>query len=235
MGVASEAGEKKHFGDMVNYCDKMVGKIIAKLDALKIRDNTLVIFIGDNGTGAGVVTETTGGKVIGGKGSTRDTGTHVPLIVNWPAKITTGRVSSDLVDSTDFLPTMLAAAGVAPPKTLELDGRSFLPRLLGQAGTPREWIYCWYSRNGGAKGAELARDQKYKLYADGNMYDVVKDPGESQPLDAASATAEVKAAREKLQKALDSYKGTRSAAAVTGAGGGQGKKGKKKAAKETDS
>ncbi len=208
-GVRSEAGNKKFFADMVQHCDKIVGKIVAKLDEAGVRERTLFIFIGDNGTGQGVVSMMGDREVHGGKGKTIDTGTHVPMIVNWPSKIPPGRVCGDLVDSTDFFPTMLAAAGISVPKEPALDGRSFLPQLLGQPGDPRSWIYCWYNRDGGTKGAELARNQRFKLYSDGRLFDVAADPLENNPLADATLSDEAQQARTQLQSALDQYKGTR--------------------------
>jgi arylsulfatase A len=71
----------------------------------------------------------------GGKGSTRHTGTHVPLIATWPGIVPAGRVSLDLIDSTDFLPTVCAAAGIDIPADWKVDGRSFLPQLRGEQGS----------------------------------------------------------------------------------------------------
>ncbi|MDD4873285.1 MAG: sulfatase-like hydrolase/transferase, partial [Kiritimatiellae bacterium] len=124
----------KHFADMVAYMDKLIGKLIANLEALGIRDNTLLLFVGDNGTQRGNVSSMGDRKVIGGKGLPTDAGMHVPLIVNWPGKAATGKVSHDLVDSTDFLPTICEAAGVPVPAELKIDGRSFLPQVRGEKG-----------------------------------------------------------------------------------------------------
>src|SRR6478672_3148143 len=97
--------DNKHFADMVAYMDKLVGKVVTKLDDLKIRDNTLIIFLGDNGTGKGVRSKLRGVEYPGGKGTTNARGMHVPLIANWPDHIHVG-VNDDLIDSTDFLPTV---------------------------------------------------------------------------------------------------------------------------------
>ena len=72
------------------------------------------------------------------KGSMTDGGTRVPLIVNWPAVTPKGKVYSDLVDFSDFLPTLCESAAVAVPETLRIDGQSFLPQIKGNKGTPRE-------------------------------------------------------------------------------------------------
>ena len=121
----------RHFGEMVAYMDKLVGKLLATLDAHGLRDETLVLFVGDNGTGRGVRSRMGDREVVGGKGSTTEAGMHVPLVASWPARIPRGTVCNDLVDTTDFLPTIAAAAGIADPGLDRLDGRSFLPQLLG--------------------------------------------------------------------------------------------------------
>jgi arylsulfatase A len=141
--VGERAGQaNRHFGEMVEYMDKMIGRIVAKLDELGIRENTLLIFIGDNGTGKGVKSMMGDKVVMGNKGSMTHTGTHVPCIASFPGKIASGKVCSDLVDSTDFLPTLCEAAGAPLPEGLKIDGRSFWPQLKGEKGTPRDWRYC---------------------------------------------------------------------------------------------
>lgn len=214
-----------HFADNIAYMDKMVGRLLAKLDELKLRDNTLILFMGDNGTGKGVVTRMADGtKIIGGKGASKDAGTHVPLIASYPAATQGGLVCKDLVDSTDFLPTVCEAAGVPVPAELKIDGHSFLPQIKGEKGTPREWTYCWFSQNGGPKASkEFARNQRYKLYADGSFFDMSADPLEQKALDSTALTADARAAHQLLQSALDQYKNARPAkfAQQAGKGGGE--------------
>lgn len=210
-GVLKGQGEPKYFADMVSYMDRMVGKVVARLDALGLREKTLIIFTGDNGTAAGIQSRFRDGTVIGAKGSTTDAGTHVPLVVNWPGVARAGQVRSDLVDFTDFLPTLLEAAGIDVPADLPVDGRSFLPQVRGENGRPREWIYAWYSRNGGPTGVEFARDQRFKLYGDGRLFDAAADTMEKNPLDRRALDATATAARAKLQAAIDGYRGTRPA------------------------
>lgn len=94
--------DAKHFGDMVEYMDKLIGKLVARLDSLGLRENTLLVFVGDNGTGRGTRSMMGDKLVIGGKGTTTEFGMHVPLIANWPGKVAAGKVHADLVDSTDF-------------------------------------------------------------------------------------------------------------------------------------
>lgn len=200
----------QHFGDMVEYMDKLVGKLVAKLDELKLRDNTLILFLGDNGTGHGTESKMGTRTILGGKGSTADTGMHVPLIANGPGLVKAGRVCADLVDTTDFLPTLLDAAGAKPPAGATYDGRSFLPQLRGEKGRPREWLYCWYSPRQNEKKTvrEFAYTDRFKLYRGGDLFDLAQDPAEKSPL-PADAEADT---RKQLQAALDMYAQARPAA-----------------------
>ncbi len=207
----------KHFGEMVSYMDKLIGKLMTKLDELGIRNNTLILFVGDNGTGRGtksLMRDKTGDKVVvGAKGSTVTYGMHVPLIANWPGKVVAGKVQADLVDTTDFLPTLLDAAGAKPSSSLTLDGRSFLPQLRGRKGQPREWVYSWYSPrqlpNTSMMVRECAFDRRYKLYRTGEFFDLGNDVEEKEPLPATALTGEAAAAAKRLQGALDRYQNVR--------------------------
>jgi arylsulfatase A len=213
--------DKKHFGDMVSYMDKMVGKLVKHLDDLKIRDNTLVLFVGDNGTGVQITSQFGNETIKGAKGSTITHGMHVPFIASWPGVIPQGKVNGDLIDSTDFLPTMCDAANAKIEE--KIDGRSFLPQLRGEKGTPREWFYCWYARDGGAEAThEFAATKQYKLYRNGSLYDYQKDVMEKTPL--TNLNAEDVAAQKMLQTALEQYKDARPAEYKT--------PGKKKKAKD---
>ncbi len=193
--------------------DKLIGKLVAKLDALGIRDNTLILFVGDNGTGRGTRSRMGDRVVIGGKGTTTAAGMHVPLIANWPGKLVTGKVHSDLVASTDFLPTLLEAARVMPPPGAKLDGRSFLPQLRGEKGQPRDWIYTWYSprQSSDLSVREFAFNRRFKLYRSGDFFDLGKDVEEKHPLAVASLQGEAAAAAKLLQGALDQFKDARPA------------------------
>jgi arylsulfatase A len=201
----------KHFADMTAYMDKLVGRVIAKLDELGIRDNTLLIFLGDNGTNTGITSRFKGADYKGGKGSTISHGTHVPLIASWPAMMKQGRVCADLVSSTDFLPTLCAAAGVKVPENV--DGVSFLPQLKGEAGKRREWLYTWYSprQSQDMTVREYTFDHRFKLYRTGQFYDLSTDALEKQDLASSTLTRDAAAAKAKLQGVLDQFKDARPA------------------------
>jgi len=208
-GSKTYKGNPKYFAEMVAYMDKIIARIIGRLDELGLRQTTLVLFTGDNGTDAPIVSMMGEKAVKAGKGQTTDAGTRVPLIANWPGTIPAGRLCSDLVDSTDFLPTLCQCAKVTVPRELNIDGRSFLPQLLGRSGNPRQWTYCWYSRNGGPKGREFARNQRFKLYRTGQFYDIQNDVLEKNPLGPDDLDPAAAAARKMLQDALEKFSNAR--------------------------
>jgi arylsulfatase A len=199
----------KNFADMTAYMDKMIGRLVAKLEEQGIRDNTLVLFLGDNGTHGSITGRFQGAEYRGGKGSTTRRGTHVPLIASWPAVIKEGRVNRDLVSSVDFLPTICEAAGVPVPRSV--DGVSFLSQLRGERGAPREWLYCWYSprQRADLTVREFAFDHNYKLYRTGEFFDLAADPFEQNPLSRDTLQDAPRAAAAKLRAVLERFNDAR--------------------------
>ncbi|MCP3962455.1 MAG: sulfatase-like hydrolase/transferase [bacterium] len=195
------------FGDMVVYLDEIVGRIVAKLDEAGLRDDTLILFTSDNGTSPKITSSTTSGEVRGGKYRMTDTGTHVPLIANWRGFSPPGAVCDDLVDFSDFLPTLAEATGAEPPADRVIDGRSFLPQVRGQAGKPREWVFCHYPRrrDDPEKTRAYIRDKRWKLYDNGKMYDLSVDPLERSPFREGHRedSDAARIARARLQRAYE--------------------------------
>ena len=236
--VKRRGRDVKYFPDMVAYADKLVGRLVAKLDELKLRENTLIIFLGDNGTHPSVTSQVHGKPYQGGKGNKTGNGSHVPLIANWPKTIPADVVKTDLVDSTDFLPTICDAAGIKVNRDMVVDGKSFWPQLQGKAGSPREWSYSWYAPRNQQVKFEFAQDVKFKLYRDGTFVEKVSDQEERALVENLST--EAAAARAKLAKALDQYRDVRPAglvlpkdARLSSEGGGESEtKAEKKAEKK---
>ena len=200
----------EHFGHMVEYADKLVGRLVSKLDELKLRENTLVLVLGDNGTGKGTPSRFQGRNVVGAKGTSTMWGTRVPGIVNWPGHVQNGQVCQDMIDTTDFLPTICEVAGIEVPGEWNIDGRSFWAQLRGEKGSPRDGLYVWYNSNGGPKAKfEFAHDQQYKLYSDGRFYDVSRDDTEKSRLADSSLDDNAKAVKAKLQTLIDRHQGPR--------------------------
>ena len=199
---------------LVQNGDKNVGRLEDTLKELGLREKTLIISTGDNGTNSVLTSELHGRQIQGGKGYTHDYGTHVPLIVNWPGKVPSGKVIDDLVCFSDLFPTMVEAAGLAPKKITDGDGWSFWPQCQGKVGRKREWIYCYYfHRPLSAKyndqyshyEVRFARDKRYKLYDSGELFDTIEDVLEKRPIAIGQAGPRGEAARNMLQQAIDSY------------------------------
>lgn len=209
--AARHREQTRYFKDMVEYTDKAVGRVVAKLDELGLRKETLILFYSDNGTNARVVSQLGDRTVRGGKGTMTDAGTRVPLIANWPGTTPAGAVSNDLIDSTDFVPTLAEAARYRLPAQGIFDGRSFLSQLRGRRGHPREWLYVHHDpRPGWDKDKftleRFARNQRFKLYDDGRLFDVPADSLEQRPLLPRDDTRQTRSARLRLQRVLDARK-----------------------------
>ncbi|KAF5422964.1 MAG: arylsulfatase A [Candidatus Methanocomedens sp.] len=209
MGSLKYKGDPVYFGDMVSYMDKIVGKIITKLEELDLRENTLILFTGDNGTDQPIISILDGKEIPGGKYFTSDNGTHVPLIANWNGVIQEGQVCNDLVDFSDFFPTICELTGIEIPGELAIDGKSFLPQLYGKNGIPHNWIHGWYTPPG-KNLKEWARDKHYKLYRTGEFYHVEEDFLEEYPLKTDQLSSMEKIIHQKLTKVLNQYENVRS-------------------------
>ena len=196
-----------YFKDMVSYMDKNVGAVMDKLEQTGLAENTLVLFMGDNGTSRRIVTQMKDGRSIkGDKGYLTDGGTHVPLIAYWKGKSVKGAVNSDLIDFSDFLPTVLQAAGVSIPEKFSVDGKSFFPQILGKKGTPRDYVYLYYEPKwAGFENGVFARDKSYKLYGDGRFYNVRNDVSEEHDLCKQKLSAEDLVIKNKLEAVLKKY------------------------------
>jgi len=196
--VIGKKGDPKYFPDMVAYLDQQIGTMLATLDVLGIAQNTIVIFLADNGTDRDLVHQWGDGKkVSGGKGTLTDRGTHVPLIVRWPGRINEGSICDDLVDLTDFLPTLCELTGAALP-TQSIHGRSFAPQLLGKPSRPREWIHIQHENNRQIRNHNYMLNQNDELRRVTELWQVPAKPNQNQNPE------QEKKARQSLQEAFNS-------------------------------
>jgi arylsulfatase A-like enzyme len=192
---ADNVGKGSVYADNIEYLDKQIGKLVAELDALKLRDNTLIVFTGDNGSVP--VGTINGQKIEGHKHTMLEGGSRVPLIANWRGVTPSGVVLKDLVDFSDFLPTFVELAGMKLPTTRPIDGRSFAPQLLGKPGQPRDWAYVHLGNR------RYVRSDRWKLTNDGKFFDMQEAPFREILVPAEKESAEAKAARTQLQVTLD--------------------------------
>ena len=198
-----EVQEHVVYAAMVEAMDLAVGKVLAKLDALGLADNTLVIFTSDNGglsTSEGSPTSNL--PLRGGKGWLYEGGIREPLVVRWPAKVKSGLVIDTPVSSPDFLPTLTEVAGQIPSPSG--DGRSLLPALTGGKTDERPlfWHYPHYGNQGGAPGAAIRRgDWKLIQWFEDKLelYNLREDIGETNDL-AAKMPERVKELQAELKQ-----------------------------------
>ncbi len=184
------------FADMLRYADRLVGEVARELEALGLRENTLLLVASDNGTEQSLSTRRHGHEVRGGLYKLNEAGGSVALLANCPALIPGGRVLP-LADFTDIYPTICEFAGVPLDPKHQPDGRSFAACLLDAAAPPhREWILNEYHTT------RVVRDGRFKLYSEGPFFDANADPDETNDL-AADTSPEIVTAREKLRAVLD--------------------------------
>ena len=105
--------KKEKFKENVEYMDALVGRIVKSLEDLDLRDDTIVIFVGDNGTGGE------------GKATPTELGARVPMIVNCPGRVKATGLSKALVDTSDVMPTLVELCGASLPENHPIDGHSF--------------------------------------------------------------------------------------------------------------
>ena len=180
-------------GAMMEILDDSVGRVLAKLDALGLRENTVVIFTGDNG---GLLKDAGQAPHRGGKAQLHEGGIRVPLLIRWPGVIAAGRVSEAPSSTMDFFPTLLELAGkpAAPPAAI--DGVSLAAHLRGGPAPARPAIFWHYphyhaSGDGGPAGAVRAGDWKLVEYYEHTiaktgrvpeLYNLRTDPAETKNL-----------------------------------------------------
>lgn len=180
------------YAAMIHAMDEAVGKVLDTLEEQGLADNTLVVFTGDNGglsTSEGSPTSNL--PLRAGKGWLYEGGIREPTIVRWPGVTKPGSVSSVPVNSTDYYPTILAAAKAPPKPKQHLDGVSLVPVLSGQADKlDRDaiyWHYPHYGNQGGTPGSAVRMgDWKLiKFYTPGKaieLYNLRTDLGEQNNL-----------------------------------------------------
>lgn len=200
------------YAAMIHSVDDSVGRLMKKLDDLKLADRTVIIFTSDNGgltvrEGANTPA-TTNAPLNGGKGDLYEGGIRVPWIVRWPGVVRPASTCDAPISTIDCYPTMREMAGIEPKAGETVDGVSLVPLLKQSGGIGRDalyWHYPHYSNQGGKPGGAI-RQGAYKLiefFEDGRLelYNLKNDVGEKQNLVAKMPDK----ARE-LQKLLHDWR-----------------------------
>ncbi|MCH2181760.1 MAG: sulfatase [Mariniblastus sp.] len=208
------------FAGMVESMDESLGRVLAKLEALGLTEQTMIVFFSDNGGMSAanfgrpdrVVSaeqldraySTSNLPLRGAKGWLYEGGIRVPMIVKWPGQAKAGTVCAEPVISTDFYPTLLEMAGLPPRPEQAVDGKSFVASLQGEPVDrgPIYWHFPHYSNHGMQSPGGAIRVGNYKLleYFENDtvqLFDLTSDLGEQHDL-AARQPAKVAELRSRL-------------------------------------
>ncbi|BDD02327.1 sulfatase-like hydrolase/transferase [Persicobacter psychrovividus] len=184
--------DRRYFPDMIAYMDKLIGKVVNKLEEHQLRENTLIVVMGDNGTKECFAHILPDGSVYPGrKGGNADNGLHVPLVISQPSVIPTAkgqmqyRTYDGLTNITDIYPTLCEAVGIEMPDT-KVDGKSLWSQVIGKSKKEhRDHIYTWFNGNSPyddvSQTLVYAFDKNFKWYKpsrefpDGRFFDLRTD------------------------------------------------------------
>lgn len=200
LPAAARTPGRDVYEDAVTHMDEQTGRVLAVLDELKLRENTLVIFSSDNGP-MRVGGDT--GPFRGGINDAHEGGLRVPFIANWPGRIPAGRTVDAPAIAYDVFPTLVGLAGGQIAKDRVYDGQDIWPLLSGEGSVPRAQPFFWvYLDN-----VTTIRDGKWKLHVGDRdrvldppeLYDIEADPGEKRSL-AAQHPEIVARLRESIAK-----------------------------------
>ena len=204
--------KEEQFSGMISYMDKLVGQIKTAVVEKGLAENTIILFIGDNGTDKRIVSVRNGMEVPGGKGKTNASGTHVPFIAWWPNTIKPAQLDHNLINLSDFFPTLMELAGTNMPAGHPRDGISLVDVLKGKASAPiRQEQFIHYYPRWMHMPARYAFDNQWKLYENGSFYNTLEDVDENiNLLNSDMNTSLNKAAldaRDRLSNKLEAMPG----------------------------
>jgi len=198
---------------MMENQDRNVGRVLAKLREHQLEQNTIVVYFSDNGPNSARWT----GGMKGKKGQTDEGGVRSVCYISWPAQLPKGRTVTQIAGAIDLMPTLLGLAQVQRVGDKPLDGRDLTPLLKNQpADWPDRMLFSTWASN------ISVRTQTHRLDNQGNLYDMIADPGQTVPVnDKAPDLA------ASLQKAVSDWRfemyGTREARKLAAKGGGKAK------------
>ncbi|SHF70362.1 arylsulfatase A [Fodinibius roseus] len=194
-------GVPKYFPDMVRRLDYNVGHLLETLDRLGIADNTVVIFLTDNGTDQHLYSKFEEQTLYGGKATLTDRGSQVPLLIRWPEKIEPGSENTHLIEAADFLPTLSEITG-APLPNQSIDGKSFAKSLTGDDGSyqPKEWVHV-QTANG-----RYLRTKEWIVTDDGKFKRVKPYPTDAVEVDETELSETDRNTLKQLEQTLKSLR-----------------------------
>jgi arylsulfatase A len=195
--------DNKYFVDMVAYMDKIIGKIVDELEAQGIAENTLLLFVGDNGTHPRIISQTENGSIRGGKGNTISHGVNVPMVASWPSIIEKSKSYSGLVNFNDFYATFSDILNVENAG----DGESLVQILKNKGTLKRETVSIYYDPMWAQSKFRnvFSQTKRYKLYQNGEFFDMERDVLETSPLNDEDLSESEQIIKDKLVSELEFF------------------------------
>ena len=177
---------------MIENQDANVGRVLSKLEELKISENTIVLYFSDNGPNSARWT----GGMKGRKGTTDEGGVRSVCFIRWPAKLPAGHTVTEIAGAIDLLPTLTSLCGVTRVGDKPLDGRDLSPLMLKQKSDwPDRMIFTTWA------GKVSVRTQKYRLDDRAELFDMIADPGQ-----ATSIAKKLPDVTERLKRAVEAWR-----------------------------
>jgi arylsulfatase A-like enzyme len=169
---------------MLHVMDEGIGEISAALASAGLSDDTLVIFLSDNG---GNLPHSSNGRFRGWKGQLLEGGIRVPFLMRWPSTLPAGAVYDEVVTSLDVFPTVLAAARASAQSDRAIDGVDLLPYIEGKNSAAPHEVLGWRHRERWALRRGDLKLVRHRVAGGGgelavHLYDLSVDPGEQRDL-----------------------------------------------------
>jgi N-acetylgalactosamine-6-sulfatase len=181
-GKPADDRSRERYRAMIERMDEGVGKVLAQLERMGAANNTLLIFMSDNGA----IPVGRNAPLRGFKSSVWEGGIRMPCMARFPGVIRPGSTTSQVGLGMDWLPTMLAAAGASAPVGKKMDGENLLPALKGEVPPFSRTVFWRYKRLQARRKAVRSGDWKY-VWDTGKdeLHNLAEDPGETRDLLAA--------------------------------------------------
>lgn len=195
-GTNADRADLQHTRAALAMCENIdfnVGRLLAKLDELKMADDTIVMYFCDNGPNG----HRFNGGMKGIKGSTDEGGVRSPLFVRWPKRIKPDTIVSPIAGAVDLLPTLIEMTGAPFEPSLPLDGKSLFRWLESPTSeaADRRLLNHW-------NGRVSVRSQQFRLDNNGKLFNMLEDPGQLKPINDGQVKDKMVAAAAKWKEEI---------------------------------
>lgn len=177
-GTSVKEQKRRGYMAAVTCMDNAIGNVLRLVDSLHLAENTMVIFLSDNGGGTG----SDNSPFSGAKATMWEGGIRVPCIIKWPGVIKQGQVIDNFLSSLEIFPTILAATGINKPDSLKLDGFDMLPLLKQEKNLERVEMFWEQREEYAARIGTMKWIHSQNRKNNNGLFDLINDPGELNDL-----------------------------------------------------